>query len=257
MQSNGMDEVRVLVLLCTYNEAQNLPLAVEGINAALPRADVLVVDDASPDGTGRWVEKQTQLNSHLYLLSRSGKLGLGTALQAGIRWCLDREYDYLINLDADLSHSPAAAPSLLNACSDPASQPPCDVVVGTRYRSGGSLEGIAWHRRLISRVLNAYAIRLLRLPISDCSGSFRCYRVAALRKLNLEQLTCKGYGFLEEILVHLYRRGAAFCEVPIQFEARLKGHSKLSLSDAWGALQVIHRLAFFPPRLPTNDNMPE
>lgn len=237
---------RVLVLLCTYNEAQTLPEVVAGVAAALPQADVLVVDDASPDGTGQWVQDAMTQNQQLHLLQRPGKLGLGTALRDGIQWCLDRSYEYLINLDADLSHAPAATASLLAACSDNSLSPPCDVAVGTRYMAGGGFKGLAWHRRLMSRALNAYATRILRLPLSDCSGSFRCYRVAAIRKLALDQLTCKGYGFLEEILVHLHRNGANFHEVPIQFEARSKGHSKLSVADAWGALGVIHRLAFLP-----------
>ncbi|MEZ6137099.1 MAG: polyprenol monophosphomannose synthase [Pirellulaceae bacterium] len=239
MPQNELSSARVLVLLCTYNEVDNLPTAVERLHVALPQADVLVVDDNSPDGTGRWLREQVKTDRQLFHLPRDSKQGLGTALQAGIAWCLERPYDFVINLDADLSHNPSDSPSLLSACSEPT----CDVAIGSRYIAGGGTAGLKWHRRWLSRALNAYATRLLRLPLTDCSGSFRCYRTNILRKISLERLTCSGYGFLEEILVHLQRAGARFCEVPIEFEMRGSGASKLGLSDAIGALRVIHQLA--------------
>ena len=273
---------RVAVLLCTYNEVENLPELMAQLSQHLPQADVLVVDDSSPDGTSNWVRAQPNYRGldevrpdatsdsrstlrveyrvldklqagvpsqqrvgdqagELYLLQRSGKHGLGTATRAGMQWCLERGYDYVIQLDADLSHPPEIAPQLLAACRS--SQPACDVAIGSRYVTGGGLEGLALHRRWISRALNAYATTLLRLPIEDCSGSYRCYRTASLRQIDFAKLTCPGYGFLEEILVALYRSGAQLAEIPIQFEARAGGHSKLSLGDALGALQVIHKLA--------------
>lgn len=237
--ASDVQDARVLVLLCTYNEGENVGKMLAALNHALPSADVLVVDDNSPDGTADIVRKLAANDSRYHLLVRPGKLGLGTALRDGIRWCLDRQYDYLINLDSDLSHNPNSVPTMLAACM----RPNVDVAVGSRYVTGGSLDGLAWHRRLISRALNGYATRILRLPISDCSGSFRCYRTTALRRLDLSQLQCAGYGFLEEILVTMYRRGAKLAEVPIQFETRHAGESKLSLGDAVGALKVIHSLA--------------
>ena len=237
--ASDVQGARVLVLLCTYNEGQNVGKMLATLSEALPLADVLVVDDNSPDGTAEIVREYAAQDARYHLLLRSGKLGLGTALRDGIRWCLDRQYNFLINLDSDLSHDPRANPAMLAACM----RPNVDVAVGSRYIVGGSLEGLAWHRRLISRALNGYATRILRLPISDCSGSFRCYRTEVLRRLDLSQLTCSGYGFLEEILVTMYRRGARLTEVPIQFETRHAGESKLSLADAIGALRVIHSLA--------------
>lgn len=231
---------RVLVVLCTYNELGNIPTMVRGLLEHLPDADVLVVDDSSPDGTADWVRDTQENNSQLHLLQRPGKLGLGTALRDAISWCLEHEYDFLINLDADHSHDPATAPQLLKKTI----HDNLDMVAGTRYRPGGGSPGLAPHRKLISRFLNLYATRMLRLPLSDCSGSFRCYRVSKLQELNLAKLTCPGYGFLEEILVALRKRKAEFGEVPIVFDCRHAGESKLSLSDAVGAIQVIHRLAF-------------
>ncbi len=266
---------RTLVLVCTYNEVENLPELFEQLGHYLPRADILVVDDSSPDGTAAWVRAHPRYRTHtaasvdsaIYLIQRSGKHGLGTATREGLRWCLDRAYDYIINLDADLSHPPEYAPVLLAACqpapatgstaepratsggtvsSDIAASGTlaCDVAIGSRYVTGGSSPGLPGHRRWISRLLNVYANNLLRLPVKDCSGSYRCYRVDALRRIDLSQLNCPGYGFLEELLVALHRSGARIAEYPIEFRARSGGHSKLGLSDAWGAMRVIHKLAF-------------
>lgn len=232
---------RVLILLCTYNEAGNIP-KMFGLTAKhLPQAGVLVVDDNSPDGTGQIVTDFSQDDSRYNLLARSGKLGLGTATRDGLLWGLEHNYDFIINLDADHSHDPVVLPAILAACRD---NPEVGVAVGSRYVEGGGFEGLAWHRKIISWVLNTYATRLLRLPIKDCSGSYRCYRASVLRQLDFESLTCPGYGFLEEILVGLRRLGTQFVEVPIRFETRFHGQSKLSLKDAWGAVKVIHQLAW-------------
>ncbi len=232
----------VLVLLCTYNEIGNLPKVVNLLTKQMPDADILVVDDNSPDGTGRWAAENAQQNSKLSVLCRAGKLGLGSATRDGIAWALARNYQYLINFDADLSHDPRDARTLLDVClSAPAR---IDVSIGSRYVSGGKTLGLSWFRRQASKIFNLYAIKMLKLPIRDCSGSFRCYRISKLRELETTKMTCNGYGFLEEILFHLHRRGARFVEVPITYEHRLSGTSKLSLSDACGALLVIHRLAF-------------
>ena len=237
--------VRTLVLLCTYNEAANLPRVFELLGQHLPTAEILVVDDNSPDGTAQVVDDLRAASSDrgpmVHLLRREGKLGLGTAIRDGLLWCLERDYDFVICMDADLSHNPTAAPQLLAVCTQVDTA--VDVAVGSRYVPGGGFDGLAWHRRFISRALNGYATRLLRLPVKDCSGSYRCYRTATLRKLDFNQLTCVGYGFLEELLVALYRRGAVLVEVPIRFQNRTEGYSKLGLRDIWGAIRVIHRLA--------------
>lgn len=239
VESQPADGPRVLILLCTYNEVDNLPQVFDSLDQHLPAADILVVDDNSPDGTADVVRRRAEQDSRVHLLLRAHKQGLGRALRAGIAWFLERQYDYLINLDADLSHDPASTPIMLKACLDSTA----DVALGSRYIPGGDIPGLAWHRRWISRCLNAYATRVLRLPISDCSGSFRCYSREALEKVDLDSLHCGGYGFLEEILVALHRGGAKLVEVPIRFEARFSGHSKLGLSDIFGVLKVIHSTA--------------
>lgn len=263
--------VRTVVLLCTYNEVDNLPELFKQLAGYLPQADILVVDDSSPDGTAAWIRDQPGFSTQsaagrrrsetvdspdadrltsiassvepaVFLIERRGKLGLGTATREGLQWCMERSYDFIINLDADLSHPPEFARQLLAACqAQPAA---CDVAIGSRYVAGGSSPGLPLYRRWISRVLNVYAVRLLRLPVKDCSGSYRCYRVDSLRQIDVSELQCSGYGFLEELLVTLHRSGARLAEIPIEFRARRGGHSKLSLSDAWGAMRVIHQLAF-------------
>lgn len=236
---------RVLVLLCTYNERHNLPAVLKAVWETLPHADVLVMDDQSPDGTGAWAQETQAREPRLHVVVRPGKLGLGSALRDGIEWCRSRDYDFLINLDADQSHDPRVARTLLQPCVAAAPERRL-VAIGSRYIDGGSSVGLSGRRRLISRMLNRYATLLLRLPVHDCSGSYRCYPVGLLKQLNLATLTCDGYGFLEEILVHLARLGAEFLEVPITYHVRGSGSSKLGVSDAVGALVVIHRLAFSP-----------
>lgn len=237
----------MLVLLCTYNERHNLPEVLKGVWETLPSADVLVMDDNSPDGTGTWAQAAQADEPRLHVVVRAGKLGLGSALREGIQWCRSRDYDFLINLDADQSHDPRAADRLLARCA--AAPERRLVAIGSRYVPGGSSVGLSASRRLISRMLNRYATLLLHLPVRDCSGSYRCYPVRLLRELDLAQLTCAGYGFLEEILVYLARLGARFEEVPITYHARGSGTSKLRLNDALGALAVIHRLSLSPRSL--------
>lgn len=229
---------RVLVVLCTYNEMANLPRAIEVLHQAAPECEVLVVDDNSPDGTGKWAATAALSSKHINVLSRSGKLGLGSALRDAIRWCLNSDYEYLVNLDADLSHDPSKVPDFLKL----AREENVDVVIGSRYVDGGGSQGLTFIRKLLSRGLNRYAARLLQLPVRDCSGSYRCYRVSKLRELSLDQLTCDGYGFLEEILVTLHRLGATLRETPITYHERHGGQSKLSWSDATGAMAVIRKL---------------
>ncbi len=235
MRSN---DSRVVVVLCTYNEMDNLPKVLAQLHLASPEFDVLVVDDNSPDGTGKWAIEQSKANPKLFVLSRPEKLGLGAALRDAFSWCLDRPYDFIINLDADLSHDPSQVTNLFKHCQS--SQ--CDLVIGSRYVRGGRIEGLSLLRILASRMINAYARWMLKLQVQDCSGSFRCYRATKLRELDLSRLECLGYGFLQEVLVRLIAKGAQVQEVPICYYVRHGGTSKMRVADAVGALGVIHRL---------------
>lgn len=229
---------RTLVTVATYNERENLPLLVEEIFRYAPQVDILVIDDNSPDGTGRWCDERRQEEPRLHCLHRAGKLGLGTATIAGLRHAIEHGYDYMLNLDADFSHHPRYISALL-AGLDPADGPPVDIMIGSRYVAGGGTVGWPLRRRLMSRAVNLYARVLLGLPVSDCSGAFRCFRTEFVKKIDLAQVRSRGYSFQEEILWRLKRLGARFGETPIVFADRERGVSKINLREAVSALWII------------------
>jgi dolichol-phosphate mannosyltransferase len=235
-----------LVTVATYNEIENLPRLVAGILAAAPQADILVVDDNSPDGTGRWCDEHRQREPRLHVLHRSGKLGLGTAIIAAMRHAIEHGYEYVLNMDADFSHDPQYLPALI-AGMEPAEEPPIDVMIGSRYVAGGAVEGWPLHRQAMSKLVNAYARWMLGLEVCDCSGAFRCYRTSLLAQVDFEAIRSRGYSFQEEILWRLKRLGARMAETPITFIDRVHGKSKISPREALSALQVILSLAAEKP----------
>jgi dolichol-phosphate mannosyltransferase len=232
-----MTPSRTLVALATYNEIENLPSLVEAILQVLPDADVLVVDDNSPDGTGKWCDEQAAREPRLGCLHRPSKQGLGSATLAAVRYAIDRGYQVFVTLDADWSHDPQELPKLLAAIDD------ADVAIGSRYCRGGAIEGWPWRRRLLSRWINGLTRLVLCVPVRDASGAFRAYRVAKLREIRLENVRSTGYAYLEEIVWHLHRGGATFAEVPITFHERRAGESKINVAEAAGKLSVLIRLA--------------
>ncbi len=205
---------RILVALATYNEIGNLPSLVNEILRVLPRADLLVIDDNSPDGTGRWCDERAAADSRVHVLHRPSKLGLGSATIAGMQWTLDHSYDVFVTMDADWSHDPRHLPEIVAATKA------VDVAIGSRYCRGGAVDGWPLTRRIMSRVMNGLSRAVLRFPIKDASGAFRAYRVAALRELDVSQIQAVGYSYLEEIIWLLHRGGASFAEVPITFHKR-------------------------------------
>ncbi len=227
---------RVLVTLCTYNERGNLERLVPAIHAQLPQADVLVVDDNSPDGTGVLADELAARDPRVRVLHRPGKQGLGTATVAAFRDGIEQGYDLLINMDADFSHPPEVLPALLAATER------VDVAVGSRYVPGGGVEGWGPHRHFMSRGINTYARLVLGLTTRDNSGSFRAYRVERLREIDLNRIRARGYAIQEEILFRCRRVGCTFEEVPFVFRDRTVGESKISWKDAVGALWVLATL---------------
>jgi dolichol-phosphate mannosyltransferase len=230
---------RTLVALATYNEMENLPSLVDEVFHVLPEASVLVVDDNSPDGTGRWCDERSKIEPRLRCLHREGKLGLGSATLLAARYAIENNYEVFITLDADWSHDPRYLPHLVSATTE------ADVAIGSRYCAGGEIQGWPWHRRLLSRCINGLSRVLLCLPAYDTSGAFRAYRVAKLRQIPIEAIQSSGYSYLEEILWYLHRAGAAFVEVPITFHQRRAGRSKISLREAGAKLATLVRLAFY------------
>ena len=233
---------KTLVTVATYNEIDNLPLLVAEIFRHAPQVDLLVIDDNSPDGTGRWCDEQARQDPRLQCLHREGKLGLGTAIVAGMRYAIEHGYRYVLNVDADFSHHPKYLPTMI-AAMDPPDSPPVDVMIGSRYVKGGGIEGWPLKRYLMSRGVNLYARYLLGLKTKDCSGAYRCYRVARLAEVDFNSFLSHGYSFQEEILWHLKRIGCRFGETPITFVDRVRGSSKINSQEARSALWVILSLA--------------
>ncbi len=236
-----MSEEKTLVTIATYNEIENLPKLVDEIFRVEPQVDLLVIDDSSPDGTGAWCERKAAEDSRLHCLHREGKLGLGSAIIAGMQYAIEHGYKHVLNMDADFSHHPRYVPDLL-AGMDPADGPPVDVMIGSRYVAGGGIEGWSWRRRFMSSGVNLYARWLLGLRVKDTSGAFRCYRVELLSKLDFGRVRSRGYAFQEEILWHLKGLGARFGETPIVFADRTAGRSKINAKEAAAALWIIFAL---------------
>ena len=197
-----------------------------------------MVDDNSPDGTGRWCDEQAAADPRFHVLHRPGKLGLGTATMAAIRYAVDNQYDLLVTMDADFSHPPRYLPDLLRDM-ESEGNPPLDVQIGSRYVRGGGVEGWPWRRRVMSRLVNRFARVWLGLSPRDCSGAFRCYRVASLRRVDLAAIRSRGYSFFEELLWRLQQQGARFAETPIVFVDRRHGQSKINLREACSALWIL------------------
>src|SRR5688500_9447807 len=202
---------RTLVTIATYNELENLPRLVEEIFAQAPDVEVLVIDDNSPDGTGRWCDEKHAQDGRVNCLHRAGKLGLGTATIAGMKYAIEHGYDQVLNMDADFSHHPRYLPAMLRRMTE---GEPVDVVIGSRYVPGGGVEGWPLKRHLMSRGVNYYARALLGLSTKDCSGAFRLYRTELLKKLDFDAIVSRGYSFQEEILWRLKQLRGRFAETP-------------------------------------------
>ena len=226
----------LLITLCTYNECENLPKLIPEIHAVAPDADVLVIDDNSPDGTGELVDEMSRTDPRIHCLHRAGKLGLGTATVAGFEYGVAHGYSQLINMDADFSHHPRYLPELRAGMSE------ADVTIGSRYVPGGGVVGWNWVRHFMSRSINLYARLLLGLPNRDNSGSFRCYDVALLARIEFSKVRSRGYSFQEEILYMCRRAGCRFREIPIIFEDRRFGTSKINWRESVMAGWIILRL---------------
>jgi len=219
--------VRTLVVLPTYEEADNIREAIVRLRAVLPDADILVVDDNSPDGTADIATAVGEEVGCVEVSVRAGKTGLGSAYRHGFELAVARGYDAVVQMDADLSWSESDLPamvSLLDAGHD--------LVIGSRYVPGGSIPHWPWHRRAMSRYGNRYACFVLGLPIHDATSGFRVLRASALEANNLFATRSRGYGFMIETAYRLHRGGVSMAEVPVTFVDRVRGESKLSLSVA-------------------------
>ncbi len=219
----NFDLRRALVIVPTYNERENLPRLIPSILAQDPRLEVLIVDDASPDGSGELADSLAEREPRLHVLHRQGKLGLGTAYLVGFRWGLEREYDVMFEMDADFSHDPKHLPLFLQAIQE------YDVVLGSRYLEG-RVTVVNWPitRLLLSYFANVYARWVTGLPVADATGGFKCFRREVLSDLRLDRVGSSGYAFQIEMNLRAWRRGFRLGEIPITFVDRDEGESKMS-----------------------------
>ena len=226
----------ITVVIPTYNERANLGPLVCDLLALRPDLSVLVVDDNSPDGTGRVADELAAKTGRVSVLHRPTKAGIGPAYVAGLARALEGSADWIVCMDADGSHRPVDLPRLLHALDE------ADIVLGSRYVAGGGTEGWPLHRRLLSRFGGTYARRLLGVPVADLTGGFKAYRREALARLDLDAIRSDGYAFQIETTWQAIRRGLRVVEVPITFTDRVAGRSKLSRRIVAEAIWTVLRL---------------
>jgi len=211
------------VIIPTYNELDCLPEVVDRLRKAVPAADILVVDDASPDGTGRWADQRSETDNQCHVLHRAGKQGLGSAYLEGFVWGLRHGYEVLCEMDADGSHRPEQLPFLLRAVDRGA-----ELAIGSRWVKGGSVVDWPKHRELLSRAGNLYVAIMLSLHVKDATAGFRAFSRPLLERLDMGQVQAHGYAFQVDMTMRAFLAGARIFEVPICFEERRLGQSKMS-----------------------------
>ncbi|MCU1278431.1 MAG: Dolichyl-phosphate beta-D-mannosyltransferase [bacterium] len=228
---------RTLVIVPTYNERDNLPEIVAAVHQHLPDADLLVVDDNSPDGTGAVADEIAARDAQVHVLHRAGKQGLGTAYVAGFKWALARDYQLLFEMDCDFSHDPKYLPIMRERARAGA-----DLVLGSRYVVGGGTVNWGPMRKLISRGGSFYARTILGIDVRDVTGGFKCFRRATLEALDLDTVSAQGYGFQIEMTYRTIKHGLRVEEVPIIFVDRRVGQSKMSKKIFLEAFTLVWKL---------------
>ncbi|HUI31703.1 MAG TPA: polyprenol monophosphomannose synthase [Candidatus Acidoferrales bacterium] len=225
---------KTLVIIPTYNEAENIDRVIAQTLDSSPEVSILVIDDNSPDGTSRIVEDISKRDSRVYLLSRTSKSGLGTAYVAGFRYAIINGYDYVMEMDADLSHDPADIPRFHEALMNHA-----DVVVGSRYAFGASVLNWPMKRLLLSYGGNIFARVVTGVPVHDMTAGFKAFKIDVLKSVNLGSIRSNGYAFQVEMNVRAYREGFKIMEIPIVFTERREGTSKMSKKIVFEAMKIV------------------
>lgn len=229
--------MKAIIVIPTYNEAQNIEHIIDRIHfQGIRDLDVLVVDDNSPDGTAELVEKIALAESNVHLMKRPKKAGLGTAYVAGFKFALEREYDYIFEMDADFSHDPDEIPNFLRAIKE------CDLVIGSRYKSGVNVVNWPLTRLILSVGANKYTQIITGLPIKDCTGGFKCFRREVLEAIDLNRVDSDGYSFQIEMNFKAWKKGFKICEIPIVFTDREAGSSKMSKKIIREAIWIVWKL---------------
>jgi dolichol-phosphate mannosyltransferase len=231
---------KALVIVPTYNERENILRLIDAALGQDPRIEVLVVDDGSPDGTGQAVAERSETDSRVHLLSRPRKMGLGTAYVAGFRWALERDYEYVFEMDADFSHDPSHLPQFLRSIAE------ADLVLGSRYRDG-KVTVVNWPiaRLILSYSANVYARFVTGLPLFDATGGFKCFRRRVLETIDLNDVRSNGYAFQIEMSFRAWHQGFRIVEIPIVFVDRTEGESKMSKKIVREAVWMVWRLRWW------------
>ena len=251
MEESAAAAGRTVIIMPTYNERQNLEIIAGRVRESVPAADLLVVDDNSPDGTGDLADKLAETDQHIQVMHRTEKAGLGRAYVAGFSWALERGYDVIVEMDADGSHRPEDLPRLLTALAG------ADAVIGSRYVPGGTVVNWPKSREFLSRGANIYNRVMLGVSVKDATGGFRAYRAATLRKIDLNNIESAGYCFQIDMTLRVLQAGLKLIEVPITFVERERGSSKMSnavIREAffrvaqWGITARLHGRSAASPR---------
>lgn len=227
---------KVLIIIPTYNEIENISKMISYIRENYPFIDILVVDDNSPDGTGNFVENLSQKDDHIKLIKRKGKLGLGTAYVEGFKYALKNNYDYIFEMDADFSHDPAEIKNFLKAIEN------ADLVLGSRYIHGVNVINWPMKRLLLSYFANYYTRVVTGLPVKDATGGFKCFRREVLEAIDLDKIKSNGYSFQIEMTFKAWAKGFKIVEIPIIFIDRVQGVSKMSKKIVREAIFMVWKL---------------
>jgi len=227
---------KVLIIIPTYNERENITLLIPEIKRVLPAVHLLVVDDSSPDGTSQAVKNQFSGDDGVFVLDRAQKQGLGRAYISGFKWALERDYELVFEMDADFSHNPEYLPKFLEAAAEN------DLVIGSRYICGVNVVNWPMPRLLLSYCGNIFARAVTGLPVSDCTGGFKCFRRKVLSSLNLDNIASSGYSFQIELNFFAWKMGFKVKEIPIVFVDRQRGESKMSTKIIKEALLLVWKL---------------
>jgi dolichol-phosphate mannosyltransferase len=229
-------DMKTLVIIPTYNERDNIEQIVPQVLEKHSSIDVLIVDDGSPDGTGEIADAMSEEDSRISVIHRKNKSGLGTAYVAGFKYAIEKKYDYVFEMDADFSHDPKYIPGFLNAIKQ------ADLVIGSRYISGVNVINWPMSRLLLSYYANVYSRVITGLPVKDATGGFKCFRREVLEAINLDQVQSNGYSFQIEMSFRAKRKGFSIKEIPIVFEDRRLGQSKMSKKIVREAIWMVWKL---------------
>lgn len=231
-----MDQHKILIIIPTYNERENIVLIVPAIRKVLPRVHILVVDDSSPDGTGACVTELATTTKDLYLVTRPKKEGLGRAYVTGFTWALERDYEYVFEMDADFSHDPSFLPGFLDAAKTH------DLVIGSRYKTGVNVINWPMSRLILSYYSNQLARLMIGIPLRDATGGFKCFSRKLLKQIPFDKISASGYSFQVEINYFAWKHGFAITEIPIVFTDRTRGSSKMSTNIILEGFFLLWRL---------------